>query len=156
MLRGTAAPPAIATDLSIVELDRADVAMTTAFGDTLAEAFGMPPATAPWIAAIARRPAWRAYAACDGDRVVGGGMMFVDGATAWLGFGAILPAFRRRGGQGAVMVRRIADAIAAGCTALATETGEPIGDEGNPSLANMRRCGFTLVASRENFERRLD
>jgi hypothetical protein len=34
---------------------------------------------------------------------------------------------------------------------VATETGEPIDGEHNPSLANMGRAGFTQVASRLNF-----
>jgi hypothetical protein len=48
------------------------------------------------------------------------------------------------------MSRRIADAIAGGAAAIATETGEPVSDEPNPSLANMRRCGFACMASRLN------
>ena len=39
----------------------------------------------------------------------------------------------------------------AGARHLVTETGEPMGDEPNPSLANMNRCGFVTVASRLNF-----
>jgi hypothetical protein len=34
-----------------------------------------------------------------------------------------------------------------------TETGEPIGDEPNPSLRNMAWCGFVRVASRLNYAR---
>jgi hypothetical protein len=50
------------------------------------------------------------------------------------------------------MARRISDAIAAGCRHIVTETGEPVGDEPNPSLSNMMRCGFRKVASRLNFQ----
>jgi hypothetical protein len=50
------------------------------------------------------------------------------------------------------MAARIRPAIEAGCTAIVTETGEPVGDEPNPSLANMLRCGFVRVASRLNYE----
>jgi len=45
----------------------------------------------------------------------------------------------------------IANAIAAGATTLATETGKPVAAEPNPSLTNMYRCGFVRVASRLNF-----
>jgi hypothetical protein len=65
--------------------------------------------------------------------------------------GAVRTSHRRRGGQGALMARRIADAVAAGARYLVTETGEPMADEPNPSLANMKRCGFVTVASRLNF-----
>jgi hypothetical protein len=64
----------------------------------------------------------------------------------------VLPTHRRRGGQGALMARRIADAGAAGLDWVVTETGEPIAGESNPSLANMARTGFRCVASRLNFE----
>ena len=47
---------------------------------------------------------------------------------------------------------RIGAAISAGCTSIVTETGEPVHDEPNPSLANMARCGFSRVASRLNWE----
>jgi hypothetical protein len=50
------------------------------------------------------------------------------------------------------MTLRIADAIAAGGKYIVTETGEPVGDEPNPSLSNMQRCGFRQIASRLNFE----
>ena len=56
------------------------------------------------------------------------------------------------GGQRALLWRRIDDALAAGCTAVGTETGEPIHDEPNPSLVNMQRCGLRLVCSRENLQ----
>jgi hypothetical protein len=49
------------------------------------------------------------------------------------------------------MARRIADAAQAGARYVVTETGEPKGNEPNPSLANMKRCGFVTVASRLNF-----
>ena len=47
---------------------------------------------------------------------------------------------------------RAARAIEAGCTAIVTGTGEPVGDEPNPSLANMLRCGFARGGSRLNYE----
>jgi len=50
------------------------------------------------------------------------------------------------------MAARIRGAIEAGCTAIVTGTGEPVGDEPNPSLANMLRCGFARVGSRLNYE----
>jgi hypothetical protein len=64
--------------------------------------------------------------------------------------GSVAESHRRRGGQQALLARRIVDAIDAGCTAIVSETGEPIADEPNPSLANLLRCGFKVVASRLN------
>jgi GNAT superfamily N-acetyltransferase len=65
--------------------------------------------------------------------------------------GATLPEYRRRGAQTALLAARIAAAAAADCTVLATETGESIAGEPNPSLANIRRAGFTQACSRLNY-----
>jgi hypothetical protein len=114
----------------------------------LATAHGMPSPFAAWFAALVGRAGWHAYGVLDGDRIVGGGMAFVAGQRAWLGVGGTLPSHRGRGGQGAVMARRIRDAIAMGCTAIGTETGDT---PANPSLHNMLRAGFRRVCSRVNF-----
>jgi GNAT superfamily N-acetyltransferase len=148
MLRDTTPPPRFETSLEI-DLVRADELGPAT--QAIARAFEMPPFMGEWLAALHGRPRWRIYVARDGAQPVGGGCVFIDGSLAWLGMGAVLPSHRRRGGHAALMARRIADAIAAGATAIATETGEPVADEPNPSLENMRRCGFACVASRLNF-----
>lgn len=149
VMRNDSPPPVIATDLQIEPATEATLAETAA---AITQAFGMPSFMPTWIAALYGRPGWTVYTVKDAAGTVGGGCLFVDGDIAWLGMGGVLDSHRRRGGQGALMARRIADAIAAGCHRIATETGEPIGDEPNPSLANMFRCGFVKVASRLNFE----
>ena len=75
------------------------------------------------------------------------GALYVEGDVGWLGMAGTLPFHRRRGAQGALMTRRIADAIALGCTAIATETGI-LPDRPNPSLDNMLRCGFAIAYER--------
>jgi hypothetical protein len=149
MLRASADPPRVATDLGVAEAADAQVVEVAA---SIATSFGMPPFMGDWIAALQGRPGWRVYAVTDGERIVGGGCLFSGPDAGWLGMGAVLPSHRRRGGQGALMARRIADTGAAGRTWAVTETGEAIGDEPNPSLANMVRTGFRCVASRLNFE----
>lgn len=148
VVRGTEAPPEFATDLTTRELDGGHA---SALASVLAAAHGMPPPIVPWVAAMVGRPGWRAYGAFDGDTLAGGGFLWTSGERAWLGMAGTLEAHRRRGGQKAVMVARIRDAIAMGCTVITTETGEPVGDELNPSLTNMLRCGFRLAASRDNY-----
>ena len=149
VLRGSEPPPQIATDLRIAPArdEQIDAVMSS-----VAQAFGMPPVMAQWLAALQGRRRWNVYSVSDQDRPVGGACLFIDGNRAWLGVGAILESHRRRGGQGAVMSLRIRDAIAAGCRYIVTETGEPVADEPSPSLTNMKRCGFRQVASRLNFE----
>lgn len=118
----------------------------------IVESFGMAPFMSGWLAALHDRPGWTLYAARDGAAVVGGACLWTGGDRAWLGMGAVLPAGRGRGGQRRLMARRIEDAVAAGCRHVVTETGEPIGDEANPSLDNMARCGFVRVAARRNLQ----
>jgi hypothetical protein len=149
VMRDNAPAPIIASDLQIEPATGATLADTAA---AITQAFGMPPFMPAWIAALHGRPGWTVYTVKDAAMAVGGGCLFMAGDTAWLGMGGLLDSHRRRGGQGALMARRIADAIAAGCRHIATEAGEPIGDEPNPSLANMVRCGFVTVGSRLNFE----
>jgi hypothetical protein len=114
-------------------------------------AFAMPSAFEAWLVGLAGRPPWRAYVALDGARVVGAGYLYLDGTDAWLGIGGVLPEVRGRNARRALMVLRIRDAVLARCTRIATETGEPVAGEPNPSPANMRYCGFRQVCSRLNY-----
>lgn len=125
MQRSTADPPRVRSELGI---EAATAITVGAAAACIARGFGMPDFVGDWIAAQHGRRSWRVYAVADGDTVVGGACLFVDGDAAWLGMAAVLPSHRRRGGQGALMARRIADAGAAGCELVATETGEPVGD----------------------------
>ena len=122
-----------------------------AFGETLAAAFEMPPAGIPWFASMPKLPRWRAVAAFDRGRMVGGGLLHLQGENAWLGAGGVRPEARRHHAHRALMLARIRLAIDAGCKHLVTETGEQMGDEPNPSLRNMLACGFAKICSRENY-----
>lgn len=146
--RGPGDVPHVASELRVVEIG-ADQA--SAFARVVLAAFGMPPPMAPWIEALVERPHNRCYVAFDGDTPVSAGLVHLAGDAAWLGMGSTLATHRGRGGQGALMERRIVDALASGATLIATETGEPVGDEKNPSLANMFRMGFRTAASRLNY-----
>ena len=84
------------------------------------------------------------------------GGLFLDGHDAWLGMGAILPDYRRRGGQRALMTQRIRDAIAAGATRIFSETGEPQEQGTNPSAqqhgtVRLREAGDAHVVRRSAF-----
>ena len=147
MLHANAPVPHIKSDLYI-ETARDD--QVGALVGSIVQAFEMPAFMAHWLQELHRRERWQLYAVTERGTVVGGGCLFADGDSAWLGMGAVLPPHRRRGGQGALMAKRIADAVARGASKIVTETGEAIGDEPNPSLANMARCGFARVASRLN------
>jgi hypothetical protein len=151
MIRARVSPPVIATDLTVRPISMSEVDAVAA---VLVEAHRMPPAIAPWIGALASRPGWQAYGAFDGERVVAAGCLYLRDDVGWLGLAGTLPSHRNRGAQGAIMARRIADALERGARWVVTETGEPVGEEKNPSLANMYRCGFERACARLNWESR--
>ncbi len=149
-VRGRESAPVVTTDLVVREVGAADGDRLTA---VLLAAHGMPSLLGGQLRALVGRPGWHLYGAFDGDALVGGGALRIDGGTAWLGLAGTAPGHRRRGAQGALMARRITDAIAAGVAVIASETGEPIAGEDSPSRANMLRSGFRIAAARFNFVR---
>jgi GNAT superfamily N-acetyltransferase len=140
------APVEAAVTVRAVGADRAED-----LAAVLAAAHGMPSPIVPCVASLVGREGWHAYGAFAGDELVAGGFVWTSGVSAWLGMAGTQSAHRGRGAQRALMAARIDHAASLGCTTITTETGEPIGDERNPSLANMLRSGFRAVASRENF-----
>lgn len=147
-LRGAAPCSARATGLSVRAARASDAA---AIARVVCAAFGMPAALEPWFAALVGRPGWSFVVAEADGRIAATGAAFIEGSTAWLGVGATLAEYRNRGAQSALLAARIELAADAGCTVLATETGESIAGEANPSLNNIRRAGFVQVCSRLNY-----
>jgi hypothetical protein len=146
----TRPPGALAPVESSLRIVEADASQADVFGKTLCAAYGMPEGLAPWNAALVGRPGWRCYLAVDGDVPVGTAALFLDGDVAWLGAAATLPTQRRRGGQRALIARRVADAGAAGARLLVSETGLA---PDNPSLRNLLAAGFVVAYERENYVR---
>lgn len=146
--RGDAPASQPPTDLEIVEAKPAE-AMD--FARAVTAGFGMPEKLAPWLAAIVGRQGWHAYVARDNGKAVGGAAMFVADGRAWLGIGAVQANVRRRGGQRALLARRIADGLAAGARWFATETGKPLAGEPHPSFSNIQRAGFSIAYERANW-----
>ena len=147
--RGDAPAPKPPTSLEIAEARPAEA---MEFARAVTAGFGMPETLAPWLAAIVGREGWHAYVARDDGKAVGGAAMFVADGRAWLGIGAVQAHARRRGGQGALLARRIADGIAAGARWFATETGKPLAGEPHPSFSNIQRAaGFAIAYERTNW-----
>lgn len=146
------ATPAIMveTELRVEQIGPAGIG---AYSEIVCAAFGAPPLLGQWFAALAAQPNWRFYLAYDGDKAVAGAALWCDGATAWLGIAATAPQARRRGGQGALMARRIEDARRVGAKLIVTETGEKQPGVVSTSYDNMIRHGFEVVHARPNFER---
>jgi len=121
------------------------------FGRVVCAAFGMPTALQPWLENLVGRANWRTYLAFDGEQPVAAGALFVRGKVGWLGIAGTLPAYRRHGGQGALMAQRIRDAAGLGCHWVITETDEDSAERPNPSYHNMLRTGFILAYQRPNY-----
>ncbi len=149
MLYDPATAPTPATTLAIREVGPAHAPPLAA---VLVTAFGMPPSFNEWFESLVGRADWHAVAGFDGDKLVCGGLVHCGQSGAWLGVGGTLPACRGRGGQSAVIAERLRIALARGLRRIVTETGEPVADEPNPSLQNLRRAGFRVVCSRLNYE----
>ena len=90
-------------------------------------------------------------AASGPGKAVGGAAMFLAEGRAWLGIGAVQAGARRRGGQGALLARRIGDGLASGARWFATETGKPLAGEPHPSFSNIQRAGFAIAYERANW-----
>jgi hypothetical protein len=121
------------------------------FAGAVVAGFGMPQSLAPWLAAIVGRTGWHTYVARDGDKVVGGAAMYVAGERAWRGMGAMQAEAPRRGGQSALLARRVAEGLAHGVRQFATETGKPLPGEPHPSFSNIQRAGFAMAYERANW-----
>lgn len=121
------------------------------FGRVIAEGFGLSPAIAAWIAALAGRANWICAMAFDGDAPVAAGAAYVSGDYAWLGFGATLASHRGRGAQSALLERRLIEAASRGARVAVTETGERLPDKPSNSYRNILRAGFGEMYVRQNY-----
>ena len=144
--------PDVPTDLRVDVLGPED---GEAYAHVMCAGFGMP-LDSPLPAWFARVPEWReagftTYGAWDGAELVAAATLLTFDGIGSLCGAATLPTHRGRGAQGALMVRRIRDAAAAGCTTVVTETGAETPEEPNPSLHNMRRMGLTELYERRNW-----
>jgi GNAT superfamily N-acetyltransferase len=146
--RGVEPPPQVATELRVEEAgeDRGVV-----FGSIVARGFGLPDLAGDWFAALAERPGFRLFLACDGEEPAGAGALFVRDGVGWLGAAATLPEHRRKGVQGAILAARIRLARELGLRALATETGERTADLPSGSYRNILRLGFEELYLRPNY-----
>ncbi len=121
-IRSSECGPTVNTTLTVREIGDSD---RNAFGQTAIAGFGMPAPMAEWLAAIVGQPRWHAYVSYDSATPVGAGALYVDGDFAWCGIGSTISGARKRGGQSAMLARRIADAASFGAKFVVTETGVP-------------------------------
>jgi GNAT superfamily N-acetyltransferase len=122
------------------------------WGTVMMRAYGMPVEHyAEMGAATATRPGWHPFAAWLDGEIVGTGTLYVQGETAQMFAGAVLPHARKRGGQTALLAARARVAQELGCRVLIAETGAEAPGTHNSSLHNMLRLGFEAVYERRNW-----
>ena len=138
------------TDLRIAPLDRGDARR---YADLMVEAFEMPADSAlpEWVTTQVDLPNFHMYGAWDGDVLVAAACLYAANGIGTLAGAGTLPDHRGRGGQTALMSRRVADAAALGCTWITAETGTETPEEPNPSLHNMRAIGLVELYERRNW-----
>jgi GNAT superfamily N-acetyltransferase len=146
--RSGAILPEARTDLRI---ERIGGEQRDEFAAILALAFQHDHALAKWTASLVDRPGWRAFMAFDGERAVATGALFLQGRTAWIGFGATHPDYRGRGAQSALAVTRLRIAQELGCDMVVVETAEDLPARPSQSFRNMRRLGFNVAYMRPNY-----
>lgn len=142
-------PDPAPTRLRVGRVERGDV---RAFAEVLLRSFGMPTdGLAEMFVGSWGHPAVRFFGAWDGEDLVAGGALFVDGEFGSLNAGAALPGHRNLGAQSALIAARAAAADAAGCRILFAEIGKPEPGSSNPSLNNLRRAGLQPLYDRQNW-----
>jgi hypothetical protein len=143
LIRGDEPPADAPTDLRI---EAVGPEYARAIGEVAATAFELPAEYGAIIESLVGQPGWDHYVAFDGDQPVGLGRLFVDGKVGYLALGATLDSHRGRGAQGALIARRVREALSRGCRWLVSETGED-----TSSYRNMIRQGFQLAYLRPNY-----
>ena len=147
-VRGTEPAPDSTSDLEVRRIG-AEHAMD--FGRIVANGFELDDEWIPVLAGLVGREGWHIYLTYDGHTPAGCGAMRIHEGVGWLDWAATLPEFRRRGGQGAVISRRISDGMELGCEAFATSTGEAVGGDAQHSFHNIERFGFRRTHARANW-----
>lgn len=121
------------------------------FAAIVAPAFDIGAAFQPALAALADAAGWHLFMSFDGDRPAGTGGVYISGMTAYTDWGATHPDFRRRGSQTAILNARIRHALDAGCSTIATMTGEAVPGDPQHSYSNILKKGFSEACLRQNW-----
>jgi len=142
--------PAVARnpELSIREIGPENA---EAFARIVVPCFDLSEASIPLIASVVSHPDYHIYMGFEGDTPAATGGVFYKDGIAHCDFGSTHRDFRGRGFQGALLARRINDAIQMGATNLYTATGEAVPGDPQHSYKNILRYGFEENYLRENW-----
>ena len=115
------------------------------------EIFSFPHETDGIFASTIGKNDWIAFMAFNHDVPVGAASVCITGDTAYLSFANVLPAYRRRGVQSALLAKRVDAARERGVKWIVVDTAENSDEHPNPSYWNMLRHGFRLLYNRPNY-----
>lgn len=147
-IRGTEAVAAVSTG---IQVERIGMESSVQFADIFGNVFGLSPEIRPLFTGTMGKPGWHHYLGYDGVVPVATGVMYLKNGVAWLGIGSTHSDFRNRGGQSALIARRLTDALSLGCQWFVTETGMDTSEQPSPSYRNMLRAGFKVAYIRDNY-----
>lgn len=120
------------------------------FSRVVVAAFGLPPHSRSGWEAVAGRPNWQLFLACDEGEPVAAAALFLYDGVGWLGAAGTLPEHRGKGAQSALIAVRIERARELGAEILVTETGERLPERPSNSYRNILRAGFAEAYLRPN------
>lgn len=107
-----------------------------------AKCFATPLSRRSWNLAAAASRDHEHYLAFAGPTAIAAGTLRIDGDLAWLGGGATLTRWRRRGAHRALILARLRRAVQRGCRWVWVETAAPARGRPDGSRRNLVRLGF--------------
>jgi len=140
--------PRATSDVRVVRAGRAHAPLIVAIHE---RCFGTPASRRNWALAAAAAPECEQYLGFAGATPVAVGALRIDGDLAWLGGGATLTRWRRRGAHGALIAARLRRADRHGCRWAWVETVAPLPGRPAGSWRNLLRMGFEKVCDKPIF-----
>jgi GNAT superfamily N-acetyltransferase len=121
------------------------------FAEIVVEAFGWQDELIDWISATVGRKNWHHYMAFEKNIPVATAAFYHYGKHAWFGLASTRSDFRGKGGQSALLAKRIEDCRQLGVEIIIAETAEQTSEKESPSYRNVLRAGFNAAYKRPNY-----
>ena len=134
-----------------VEIKEISAEYSAEFARNLNEIFSFPRKLDDICASTFGKKEWITFMAFDGSKSAGAASVCITGETANLSFAHVLPEYRRRGIQCALLTKRIDAARERGAKWITVDTTENSGENPDPSYWNVLRHGFRLLYHRPNY-----
>ena len=132
-------------------IERGGLEAGTTAADMVSRVFGVSRPVCAVLSHAPRSPQFAQWLAFDGVLPVASCLMHVHGETAWFGWSATLPTYRRRGLQSALLWHCLRHAEREGCRWLTAETAIGTAESPDASYRNMLRFGFVELYRRHGY-----